>query len=79
MITEQQVRDAIAHVRENYDSQALPVEADFAEAGLDSLDHASMLLNLQETTGTVFSDDASDLNSIQAILDFAQQQTPHDT
>lgn len=73
MITEHQVRQALGKVRENLDAEALPADADFGEAGLDSLDHASLLLELQERTGVVFPDGAEgELTSIRAIVDFGK-------
>jgi acyl carrier protein len=74
MITEQDVRKAIATARENFDANALPVDADFGDAGLDSLDQASVLLELQEAAGIEFPEDASGLNSIQALLRYAQSR-----
>lgn len=77
MVTERQVRDVIARVRENFDANALGKHVDFDEAGLDSLDQASILLSLQEETGIEFPEDASSLNTIDAILNYASaQQTP---
>lgn len=72
MLTEQDIRDAIGRVRENFDANALAKDADFGEAGLDSLDQASILLDLHENTGIEFPEDATNLNSIGAILEFAQ-------
>ncbi len=72
MITEQDVRNAMANVRENFDANAVPIDADFGDAGLDSLDHASVLLELQEMSGVVFPEDVDQLKSIAAILRFAQ-------
>jgi acyl carrier protein len=72
MITERDVREAIARTRENFDANALPIDADFGDAGLDSLDHASLLLELHEATGIEFPEDATALNSIRAVLEFAQ-------
>ena len=72
MITEQDVRNAIANVRENFDANAFPVDADFGDAGLDSLDHASVLLELHEMSGIEFPEDVDSLKSISAILRFAQ-------
>jgi acyl carrier protein len=76
MITEKDVRAAIGHVRENFDANAVPIDADLGDAGLDSLDHASVLLELHEATGIEFPEDATALNSIQAILLFAQTAKP---
>jgi len=72
MITEQDVRTAIARARENFDANAVPVDADLGDAGLDSLDQASVLLDLHESTGIEFPEDTSELNSIRAIVAFAQ-------
>lgn len=72
MITEQDVRDAIGRARENFDANALPVDADLGDAGLDSLDQASVLLDLHEKSGIEFPEDTSELNSIRAIVAFAQ-------
>ena len=72
MITEEDVRAAIAHARENFDAGAVPIDADLGDAGLDSLDQASVLLELHEATGIEFPEDMTALNSIRAILDFAK-------
>jgi acyl carrier protein len=72
MITEHDVRAAIARARENFDANAVPVDADLGDAGLDSLDQASVLLDLHESTGIEFPEDTSELNSIRAIVAFAQ-------
>ncbi|MGA9797354.1 MAG: acyl carrier protein [Rhizomicrobium sp.] len=72
MITEKDVRAAIGRVRENFDANAVPIDADLGDAGLDSLDHASLLLDLHESTGVEFPEDATGLMSIQAILQFAK-------
>ena len=74
MITEQDVRSAIAKARDNFDASALPIDADFGDAGLDSLDQASVLLELQEMSGIEFPEDSSGLNSINAILRYAQSR-----
>jgi acyl carrier protein len=74
MVTEQQVRDVIASVRENYDTNMLANDVDFGEAGLDSLDHAAMLLALQEATGIEFPEDASELNTIDRVLQYMRDQ-----
>lgn len=72
MITEQDVRVAISRARENFDANAIPIDADLGDAGLDSLDQASVLLDLHESTGIEFPEDTSELNSIRAIVAFAQ-------
>ncbi len=72
MVTEQQVRDVIATVKENFDVSALPVDAEFNDSGMDSLDQASILLALQEQHGLVVPQEMeTEINSIRKILDFA--------
>ena len=75
-LTEADVRAAISSVRENFDANALQADADFGDAGLDSLDHASVLLDLHERTGIVFPEDVSGLNTIAAIVSFAEASKP---
>lgn len=74
MITEKDVRAAIGRARENFDASAVPVDADLGDAGLDSLDHASVLLDLHESTGVEFPEDASELNTISAIVAYAKSK-----
>lgn len=72
MVTEQQVRDVIASVKENMDANALPADAEFNDSGMDSLDQASILLALQEQYGLVVPQEMeTEINSIRKILDFA--------
>lgn len=75
-LTEDDVRAAIAKVRDNFDANALPAGADFGDAGLDSLDHASVLLELHESTGIEFPEDISGLNTIAGIVRFAEAAKP---
>lgn len=74
MITEKDVRDAVASVNPEYDAAALPTDSPFGEAGLDSLDHASILLALQEKTGVEFPDDVDEIDSISKILAYVNKQ-----
>jgi acyl carrier protein len=74
MITEQDVRAAIGRVRENFDPNALPVDAEFGDAGMDSLDHASILLELHESSGIEFPEEISGLNTIARIVRFAEEK-----
>jgi acyl carrier protein len=74
MITEEQIRAALAKVCWNLDADALPADANFGDSGLDSLDQATLLLTLQEQYGLVVPENKeSSVNSIQAILSFAAQ------
>lgn len=74
MISEKDVRAAIGRVRESLDANAVPADADLGDVGLDSLDHASVLLDLHESTGVEFPEDASSLNTIRAIVEYAQSK-----
>ncbi len=67
------VRSIVQEVRPEIDFSQLPVSADFDDAGLDSLDHASILFSVQETYSIVIPDDVVDvLKSIEAIAAFIQ-------
>jgi acyl carrier protein len=71
-LSEQQVRDAIAKSVLNVDAVALSSKTRFQDAGIDSLDHASILLELQERYGLKVPDEAiQQCSSIEGILEFA--------
>ena len=71
-LSEQQIRDAIAKSVLNFDAAALSSSMRFQEAGIDSLDHASILLELQERHGLKVPDEAiQQCSSIAGILEFA--------
>ena len=73
MITEQSVRDAIAGAVEDFDVSALGAGDDFFDAGLDSLDHATVLLGIQEDCGLMIPDEAVEqCRSINGILEYAK-------
>jgi acyl carrier protein len=77
MLTEQNIRDAIANTVLNFDVASLTNDADFIEAGLDSLDISSLLLELQELHElTVPDQDVDKCSSIQTTLDYANSQNP---
>lgn len=74
MITDQDVRNAIAQAVDNFDPSGMGADEDFFDAGLDSLDHASILLALQENHDLTIPDEAvDDCRSINAILAFAEK------
>ena len=78
MLTIEQVRDTIASAVPAVDASKLPVDAKFEDAGLDSLDHASILLELQERYGLEVSDEiASQMNSILAIVHVSDAKAPN--
>ena len=70
MLTVDQVRKIIAGACPNVDAFALSPDANFEDSGMDSLDHASILLALQEKYGLEVSDEmAAEMISISAIVD----------
>ena len=76
MVNEQNVRDAITSVVASVDAAAVPFEDEFVDAGIDSLDHAYILLELQENYGLIVPDEAlEECSSIQGILAFAKRMS----
>ncbi|MGH9342900.1 MAG: acyl carrier protein [Terriglobia bacterium] len=74
MITESDVRAAIKKAVRGYDVERLGIDQDFYEAGLDSLDHASILLNLQESHGLIIADeDIDQAKTIRGILEYGPE------
>tara|TARA_R110000787_G_scaffold169166_2_gene281921 strand:- start:1199 stop:1429 length:231 start_codon:yes stop_codon:yes gene_type:complete len=73
MITEQNIRDAIEKAVDDFDAGAIASGEDFFDAGLDSLDHAGILLAIQEDCGLTVPDEAvDDCRSIDGILAYAK-------
>jgi acyl carrier protein len=71
-VTEADIRSAIQKTVVGIDAAALDASADFYNSGIDSLDHASILLELQEKNGLVVpDDDLAECRSIQGILTYA--------
>lgn len=76
MLTESNIRRVIEQCVTNFDATSLDPAVSFSDAGLDSLDQASVLLALQEEYGLVVPDEDVDLcNSIQNILDYQSEQS----
>lgn len=74
MITETAIRDAISKSIDDFDVSALGAADDFFDAGLDSLDHATLLLGIQEECGLTIPDEAVDqCRSIDGILEYARK------
>lgn len=72
MLTETDIREAIRKIVVGFEVDDLEVDTDFVEAGMDSLDHADVLLCIQETHGlSVPDDDLENCRSIRGILEFA--------
>jgi acyl carrier protein len=75
MLTEQNIRDAIANTVLNFDISSLTNEASFIDAGLDSLDISSLLLELQEHHNLIVPDeDVDKCSSVRATLEYAESQ-----
>lgn len=74
-ITAEKVRAAIASSVPNFNVKALALDQNFYDDGLDSLDHASILLALQEEVGlNVPDEDVDKCVSINEILEYAAAQ-----
>lgn len=71
-LTEQAVRDVIASVVERVSTDDLGASEDFYDFGFDSLDHAQILMRVEEVLGVPVADeDVDDCRSINAILEYA--------
>lgn len=74
MLNEQDVRTAIAETILDLDVDSLDSEAPFEDANIDSLDHANILLLLQERFGLQVPDeDLDQCSSINGILEYAKR------
>jgi acyl carrier protein len=72
MLTEQGIRVLIGETIANFDASSLGKDTAFTDAGLDSLDHSSILLEIEERFGLKIPDeDVEACGSIQGILHFA--------
>jgi acyl carrier protein len=72
MLTEKSIREVIADAVLNFDVSTLGRDTSFFDAGMDSLDHSSILLGVEERFGLkIPDDDVARCASIQAILDYA--------
>lgn len=71
-VTEADIREAIRKTVLNVDAAAIPAAADFYDVGIDSLDHSSILLELQERHGLNVPDaDLAACRSIAGIMSYA--------
>lgn len=69
MNTQQQLRDILSSITKNSTPQEWPADYVFAPGDLDSLDIATLALNIEETLSvTVDDEDLPELNSIDSIL-----------
>ncbi|TAJ97412.1 MAG: acyl carrier protein [Reyranella sp.] len=71
-VTEQGVREIIAGVVERVCTDDLQASEDFYDFGFDSLDHAQILMRIEEVFGVLIAeDDLDDCRSIEAIIEYA--------
>jgi acyl carrier protein len=72
-LTDDDVRKAIAKTVLNVDAGSLDRNVSFHDLGIDSLDHSSILLELQEVHGLNVPDaDLEHCMSIRGIVEYAQ-------
>ena len=73
MSTESRIREIITDTVEGFDGSQLPGDGEFEESGLDSLDLASVLLEVQEEFDVTFPEGEEDkydtLNKLVAYVD----------
>jgi len=68
---ESTIREMLAEVKEGLDYNNMSLDRDFGEAGLDSLDVASLLLAVQEHYDVNIDDDKVDeLNTLAKLVDY---------
>ena len=64
------IREMLAEVKEGLDYNSMSLDREFGEAGLDSLDVASLLLAVQEHYDVNIDDDKVDeLNTLAKLVD----------
>ncbi len=72
ILSERAVRDVVAGVIDRVATDDLGLAEDFYDFGLDSLDHAQILMAIEETFDlAIAEEDVDRCRSIQAILDHA--------
>ena len=70
-MTEQDLRGMMQRAFKSMDITAIDASASLYDAGLDSLDHATLLLAVQETFGVAIPDaDVEKCQSIAAIVEY---------
>lgn len=71
-LTDADIREAIRKTVLNVDAASIAADSDFYDVGIDSLDHSSILLELQERHNLSVPDDQlAACRSIQGILKYA--------
>jgi len=70
-MTEQDLREMMRKAFKTMDVAAVDADESLYDAGLDSLDHATLLLAVQESFGVAIPDaDVDKCQSIAAIVDY---------
>lgn len=70
---EQTLRALLSNIRDGIDFTDASVDADFGAIGLDSLDTASFLMEVQENFGVTISDEAAEgLTTIALVVAFIE-------
>ena len=73
-MNEADVRAALRHTIKSDISERWSADHNFLEHDLDSLDHATFLLHLEERHGLkIPDDDVAELNTIAAVLDYSRR------
>ena len=76
VITEDDVRNALQAVTRSRRVRDWPIDHDFLKGDMDSLDHATLALQLDEMHGLKIPDqDLPALKSIRAILKYARSRS----
>ena len=76
MLNSQDIRSIINEVVIGIDANAIASSTKFQEFGLDSLDHANILLAIEEQHGLKVPDEAlEECSSIDGILAYAQKNS----
>lgn len=74
MSVESQIRQIITDNASNVDGGQIPLDAKLMDTGLDSLDVATVLLEVQEVFGVTIPDDQEDdFQTLSEIVQFVEQ------
>ena len=74
MSTEAKIRQIITDNADGINGEEIPLDAKLIETGLDSLDIATILLEVQEEFGvTIPEDEEENLATLSAIVAFVEQ------
>lgn len=73
---EKTVRELVSEVKDGLDYSSTSLDREFDDAGLDSLDHATLLLSIQERYNlNISDDDAETLTTIGKLVDYIAAHT----